>query len=278
MKISRFLAITVAAILAASVLQAQQKSRVYGVDDPGARTLPNGSVGSFVNDIKGEVSVSLTSKYVFRGVQRTNLAFQPAITLEHKSGVYFNGFFNVPTSHAHDAEYDFNLGYNHELNKNLELDGGIVLYLTPGFEDAAGQDLRKWTQEFYVGGKYKICPNFGARVYFYYDARCEQLTSELALGYSLKLSPSYSYMPANLNFSLYLGYSSGNDVLPDLAGPKVEDSYSYYGASVEAPVRLTDKLSSNFGVQYGKSHNYMAGPLSDNSNHFWVFGSLSYNF
>ena len=277
MKISKVLIAVAAATLAVSVINAQQKSKIYGVDDPAARTIPDGALSSVVSQFTGSVNVAFTTKHVFRGVEKTNAAIQPSVLLEHESGAYFGAFFNVPFSHVREAEYDFNLGYSHKLNEKLTLDGGIVLYLTPGFE-YQGQDLRKWTQEFYLGGTYNITSNFGSRVYFYYDARCEQITSELALGYALPLSPIHSYMPANLNFSVYIGYSSGNDVLPDANMGKVSDDYSYYGVSVEAPVRLTSRLACNIGVQYGRSHNYLLGPIGDNSSHFWAFGSLKYDF
>lgn len=267
---------TLATLLAlaalATGLHAQSKVKTY---DAPPRTGSDTAI-----DIKGiatdiasgftfEATGTLTTKYVFRGTERQEFSIQPHVLLQHASGFHAGAFANLPFEHASETEYNINLGYAKNLGK-LTLDAGAVVYFV---NDLPGRD---WSQEFYIGATYYLPKNFGFRYYMYYDTRLEALTNEFAIGYAIPLSPRWSNIPASIQISLYAGYVDADDFLPDLAGGKVRESYSYYGASIEVPVQLTKQISSNIGARYGQTRQYFENGFQDAN--FWAFASLGYNF
>ncbi|MDR1789253.1 MAG: hypothetical protein LBR12_02695 [Opitutaceae bacterium] len=215
------------------------------------------------------VSGDVTTKYVFRGVERQHLSLQPAVLVRHTAGLYASAFANLPWAHISETEYDVNLGYSKSFGR-LNLDGGAVAYFV---SDIPGRD---WSQEFYLGASYYFPCKIGVRYYAYYDTRVESLTHELALGYAIPLNPAWSNVPASIQISFYIGHSDARDFSPDAAGGHIRQSNAYYGASVSLPIRLTNKLSAEIGVRYGQTRNYFEQGAQDAN--FWGFASIGYDF
>jgi hypothetical protein len=55
---------------------------------------------------------------------------------------------------------------------------------------------------------------------------------------------------AFLHYRLYLGTKAASDVLPNLPGPRVADSYSYHGADLSLPYRIGGATILELGVHY----------------------------
>lgn len=274
MKMKVSLLATTLAVFGFSFLQAQEMGteqqsivRPWKATDeytPGEKSdVPPGNFEFFAE-------LRLTTKYVFRGVQLQDFSVQPSLVVEHCSGAYGGVFINAPTSRVRDTEYDLFAGYQIGSGKLIG-DVGGTLYFLPA-DDPRGA---RQTVEAHAGVRYSPIKNLSTALYGYYDFNFEEWTGEVSAAYALMLDAmGHSYMPAYINFSVFAGYSDGNNTIHGI-GVKVKDSYSYYGASVEVPVRLTKRLSTNFGVQYGVADGFHDMGRKHN---VWGFASLSYEF
>lgn len=247
----------------------QSVVRPWKATDEYAPGMQSQDAGASAFNVIGELR--LTTKYVFRGVQFQDFSVQPSVFVSHESGAYGGVFANAPTSHGTETECDLFAGYQFG-NEKLVGDVGGTLYFLPD-EDIRGA---RQTFEAHAGVRYIPVKNLSTALFGYYDFNYEAWTGEVSAAYAIMLDEAgHSYMPAYLNLSVYAGYSSGNDTIHGMGIGKVEDSYAYYGVSVEVPVRLTKRLTSNIGVQYGFADGFHG---MGREHHLWAFASLSYDF
>jgi uncharacterized protein (TIGR02001 family) len=197
------------------------------------------------------VDFPYTTKYVFRGIQLAEGAFQPSVKLT--SGDFYAGIWaSAPVENGQELEIDYYAGYGFKLADNWSLDVGATLYSYPGLD--VGD---KTTFEPYVG----VTGTFGdltSATYAYYDFTLEAFTAQEVLTYSVKLSDK-----ANFNFSATLGHVS----------PDAGSDYTYYGAGAVVPFKVSDAATVTAGVQYA-SHNLDG--VDD--SHFWGTLGFTYTF
>lgn len=196
------------------------------------------------------VDVPYATKYVFRGIQYAEGAFQPSVKLT--SGDFYAGIWgSAPVDKGYELEIDYYAGYGFKLPNGWSLDVGTTLYSYPGLN--GGGD--KTTFEPYLG----LNGSFGAvtsATYLYYDFTLDVLTIQETVGYSIPLDSKTS-----LNLSATLGR-----VEPDAGS-----GYTYYSAGVAIPYKLSDKSTITFGAQYA-DHD-LDGV---DGGHFW--GTLGYTY
>jgi len=198
------------------------------------------------------VDFPYTTKYVFRGVQYAEGAFQPSVKLT--SGDFYAGIWaSAPVDKGYELEIDYYAGYTFKLPNAWSLDVGTTLYSYPGLN--GGGD--KTTFEPYLG----LNGSFGAvtsATYLYYDFTLDALTIQETVGYSIPIDSTMS-----LNLSANLGR-----VEPDAGS-----GYTYYGVGVAVPYKLSDKATVTVGAQYA-DHD-LDGV---DGGHFWGTLGFTYTF
>lgn len=181
-----------------------------------------------------------TSKYVFRGQAFSRDAFQPSV--EVASGNWYVGLWtSQPIVKKFDNEINVYAGYGIPLSDTWSIDTGATLYYYP---EADKNVADEHTTEFYVGLTGTLgglSPSF----YTYYDIDLKAWTFQASVGYSVALSDK-----ASLDFSANVGRvdtDGGSD-------------YTYYGAGVVLPYKLTDSATFNVGLQWA-ANNLNGGAL-----------------
>jgi uncharacterized protein (TIGR02001 family) len=190
------------------------------------------------------------TKYVFRGVQYAEGAFQPSVKVT--SGDFYAGvWMSAPVDKGYELEIDYYAGYGFKLQDGWALDTGLTIYTYPGL--SGGGDKATW--EPYLG----LNGSFGAvtsATYAYYDFTLDVFTIQETLGYSIPIDDKTS-----MNWSATLGHAD-----PDSGG-----GYTYYGLGVAIPYKVSDKATVTVGAQYA-DHD-LDGV---DGNHFW--GTLGFTY
>lgn len=192
------------------------------------------------------------TRYVFRGLQYAEGAFQPSIKVT--SGDFYAGVWaSAPVDKGYELEIDYYAGYGFKLQNGWSLDTGLTLYTYPGLN--GGGDKATW--EPYLG----LNGSFGAvtsATYAYYDLTLDVFTLQQTLGYSIPINDKTS-----LNWSATLGR----------AEPDAGSGYTYYGLGLAVPYKLSDKATVTVGAQYA-SHDL---DWADD-NHLWGTLGFTYTF
>ncbi len=214
---------------------------------------------------------SYTSKYVFRGVERTRDAFQPSIDLKfgdpQTGQFYANAWTNQPIhQHEHD-EVDFTAGYRWRLTHEFSAEVLATYYWYP---EADHGETRHATEGgvglTYNGGGY--LPT--ATVYYFYDIDRQANTGAVSLGYGIPIPD----LGTSLDIGVYAGTSKADDAFPN-SGVTVRQSYNYYGADVELPYRITANAKVTVGAHWATNENYLPGTPRDR---FWVDVGVAIGF
>lgn len=194
--------------------------------------------------------VTYTTRYVFRGIQYAEDAFQPSVKLT--AGDFYAGIWaSAPVDKGYELEIDYYAGYGFKLADGWTGDLGATLYSYPGLN--GGGD--KTTFEPYLG----FNGSFGSvtsGTYLYYDTTLEVFTAQQTLGYSIPIDDKTS-----LNILATVGH----------ADPDAGESYTYYGLGATIPFKVSDKATITIGAQYA-SHD-LDGAKDD---HF--FGTLGFTY
>ncbi|KAF0095368.1 MAG: hypothetical protein E1N59_863 [Puniceicoccaceae bacterium 5H] len=184
--------------------------------------------------VQDDLSVSTTfafeSAYVFRGVQRAEETFMPAIDISSK-GAYFGAWGALPTGNYGD-ELDLYGGYGFEVSELVSLDVGGTYYSYPTSEDFDNDN----TFEIYGGASFDVM--FNPAVYVFYDFDLENLTVEGSAGYSYPLSDA-----ASLDATGYVGWVSLDEEGWNTAGTENFDDYFYYGVNLALSYALAENAS-----------------------------------
>jgi uncharacterized protein (TIGR02001 family) len=214
---------------------------------------------------------SYTSKYVFRGVQRTRDALQPSIDLKigdpQGGQFYVNAWTSQPLrQHEHD-EADFSAGYRFRLTGELSAEVLATYYWYP---EANGGETRHSTEGgvgvTYNGGRY--LPT--ATVYYFYDFDRQANTGVISFGYGIPIPD----IGTQLDLNVYAGTSKADDAFPD-SGVTVRESYNYYGADIELPYRISQNAKVTVGAHWATNEKYIAGTPRDR---FWVDVGVAFGF
>lgn len=193
------------------------------------------------------------SKYVFRGYELAEGAFQPSFKFT-AGDVYLGIWTSLPVDDGYEAEVDYYAGYGFALSDAWNLDVGVTAYHYPGL-DTPGAD--KTTFEGYAGVTGSI-ESVTLGLYVYNDFTLETVTFQGNVGYSIPLGEKTS-----LNLSASLGTVS----------PDASDSYTYYGFGAQLPFKLSDAATLTVGGNWA-SHDLDG----EDDNHAWASVGFSYAF
>jgi uncharacterized protein (TIGR02001 family) len=195
--------------------------------------------------------VTYATKYVFRGVEYAEGAFQPSVKLT--TGDFYAGIWaSAPVDNGYELEIDYYAGYGFKLQDSWALDLGATVYTYPGL-NGAGVD--KATFEPYLG----LNGSFGAvtsATYAYYDTTLEVFTAQQTFGYAVPIDDKTS-----VNFAATLGH----------ANPSGGDGYTYYGIGATVPFKISDKATVTLGAQWA-SHDL------DGVDDAHIWGTLGFTY
>ncbi len=214
---------------------------------------------------------SYTSKYVFRGVQRTRDAFQPSIDFkigDPQTGQFYANVWTSQPIHQHEHdEVDFTAGYRWRVTSEVSVEALATYYWYP---EANHGETRHSTEGgvgvSYSGGGY--LPT--AIVYYFHDLDRKADTGMISLGYGIPIPD----IGTSLDVSVYAGTSKADDAAPD-SGLTVRESYNYYGADVRIPYRLSPRTKLTVGAHWATSEKYIPGTAR---NLFWVDVGVAFSF
>jgi uncharacterized protein (TIGR02001 family) len=193
------------------------------------------------------------SKYVFRGVQYAEGAFQPSVKLT--TGDFYGGIWmSAPVDKGYELEIDYYAGYGFKLSDTVSLDVGATLYHYPGL-DTPGAD--KTTFEAYAGLNGSI-EGVNLGLYAYNDFTLEVFTLQANVGYSIPIDDK-----ASLNIAASLGHAS----------PNSGSGYNYYSLGLTVPYKVSDTVTFTVGGNWA-SHDIDG----TDDNHLWVTAGLTVTF
>jgi uncharacterized protein (TIGR02001 family) len=196
---------------------------------------------------------SYTTKYVFRGIELAEGAFQPSLKLT--TGDFYIGVWSsLPADRGYEAEVDYFAGYGFKLSESVSLDVGATVYNYPGLDVPGADDT---TFEGYVGVNGSV-QGVNLGLYLYNDFTIDVFTVQGNLGYSIPVNEAVS-----LNILASLGH----------AKPKSVSGYTYYSFGVALPYKLSDAATLTLGVNWA-SHDLKG--VDD--NHLWANVGFSYTF
>lgn len=215
--------------------------------------------------------LTFASEYNFRGYELADNSFQPSI--EASLGDFYLGLFaNLPIDTARTGPKN--------AVSELQYYGGFAVEV-PGVEGLfldVGGTVYHWrdvgldrTHEAYVGTKFEDVglPGVSAAVYYFYDFDRRAHVAEGSIGYSFALDQAGDL---SLDVSGVYGEQFGGSIKN--RGIRVNENYTYYGASVEVPLRLNEFSTLTAGAHYqtaeGADLDNALGGVARGQNFFWT--------
>jgi uncharacterized protein (TIGR02001 family) len=199
--------------------------------------------------------IPYVSTYVFRGTKLATGSLQPSLKVT-SGAAYGSIWFSQPFDSEFGNEIDFSGGYTFALSKSWGLDVGATYYYYPELDTSGGAD--SGTFEGYVGLTGTISGALTGSVYVYRDFTLDATTVQGSLGYSVPLTEKLT-----MNFGANVGTVSLDD----------GGDYTYYGASLTFPWKISDKATITSGFNYAT--NDIDGA---EDNLFWVNLGFTYAF
>lgn len=213
----------------------------------------------------------ITTKHVFRGLKRSSESLTAGLRAEFPDQHLYGGLYTVqPLSGADNSEFDAYFGIAEKFGNGwLSYDFGLNYYYYP---NKLGGSI-KWAFEPYFGLTAAIpqVEGLAFSAYLYYDLDRAAFTAEVAASYTRQITQKLSG-----RLSLFTGFVDGNDFTPEFSGPKLKDSYVYYGVSFDLPCQITDAWAFTLGFQCSDTSGI--DTLEGGNAQFWGYGRLTYNF
>ncbi|MDX2185622.1 MAG: TorF family putative porin [Opitutaceae bacterium] len=207
---------------------------------------------------------SYTSEYVFRGLKNSDEAFQPSVEVS-VGDAYVGLWTSQPITKSQNNEIDIYGGYKFKATEELSFEAVGTYYLYPEAKDSEGYYVKE-SYEVGLGATYTVA-GISTTVNAYYDFRLEAQTYQASVGYSLPLKD----LGTSLDFTVNYGVVNAEDF--DTRGWK--EYYSYWGADVSLPYRLSEKATAVAAVHYGDSRQIAVVGDSDN---LWYSLGVSVGF
>ncbi len=238
------------------------------------------SAQNALDDISVSTSFAFESKYLFRGVQFSDEAFQPAVDFALGGGYAgiwaslptFSRNRSTPTGNfdINTTEVDFYMGYSLPTftgAEDIAFDVGFTYYTFPdladGFFDTDNNSL-----EFYAGASMDVIA--APAVYFYYDIHLDTFTIEGSVGHSFPIDEKASF-----DVGAFAGYA-----IPEGSSNNIP----YYGITADMSYAFSENVSGSIGARFSGTDEELAGfssatsSFSDGKNAVWYGISFSAGF
>jgi hypothetical protein len=196
------------------------------------------------------ITPSVTSAYLFRGVQLAGPSLQPALEFnaaKFSSGLWSNVAFNVRSRIHSNPEVDWYADYIFEVpSSGVSLMPGFTLYTYPR---AKSGDFHPLTFEPSLAAIFNI---HGIQVTpkIYYDLVLQSLTGELNATLALPLK----HLGTELDFAATAGTFEGNNIRRRNS-PVRKNSGDYWSLGVSLPVQVSLSSKVVLGFTYSEGHH-----------------------
>lgn len=211
------------------------------------------------------ITTSVTSRYLFRGVEIGPECLQPS--LDYVRGPLAVGLWSSIALADHvsgdgDPEIDLYASYAFaNASGTLSLVPGFTAYTYPDAKHANGFHRATFEPSLalnYTWRGIRFTPRF------HYDLTLEGATGELTAAFAVPLTT----LGTELRFNATAGTYRWNDVTPD-AAPAVKNWGDYWFASVTVPFQVSARSQVALSVLYSEGHDnfHKQGPLPKTPNH-----------
>ncbi|MBX3736949.1 MAG: hypothetical protein KF715_09690 [Candidatus Didemnitutus sp.] len=203
------------------------------------------------------VDGTIESKFVRRGIERAGASVRQGAWLANEEWK-FGAWVNVPFTARRWSEFGVLAAYTHTFGESGPTLGLQVTHyhLADAYEGHPAHAGEVAASFSFPAGPGRVTASVTRDV----SRRADM--GELGYGgeYALKDWGAF------LNYRLYVGAVEADNVLPELGGPRIEDSYSYHGIDLTLPYRIGGQTVVTAGLHY-------AG--TDGARPFWSPGEAS---
>lgn len=180
------------------------------------------------------------TRLVRHGVERAEGSVQPAAWLVSES-LTFGTWANFPLGDTRSHEFALAAAYTHRFENGTAVEFDVTHYHLR--HARAGHP--GYTVEFSLSLSRPVGPGRIEAIYLR-DVKRQADLAEIAYGGEWALKS----LGAFLNYRAYLGRMDAADVLPNLPGPQVGDSFTYFGADLTVPYRIGGATVVTAGIHY----------------------------
>lgn len=199
--------------------------------------------------VEASLTVGFESRYMFRGLQFGNEAFNTTGEIGW-NGLYAGVWFSEPLDKTTNPsigfqEVDLFAGYQAPLSEAATLDIGLTYYAFPKYGDLIGNLYRERTGdgantvEAFAGVSFDAPAS--PSLYVYHDFNVNTVTIEASASHSIPLTPTES---TSLSFAAAVGKVFDNDDVFD---------YIYGSLSADVTQVLTPSTAISAGVRWSGS-------------------------
>lgn len=186
------------------------------------------------------VDATVESKFVRRSIERAGASARPAAWLSNDEWK-FGAWVNFPFNEGRWHELGMSAGYEHRFDSGAAFGVQVTHYHLGEAYDGQPAHTGEVTASFSMpAGPGRAAASVTRDV----NRRADIGELSYAGEYALKNWGAF------LNYRFYLGSVEADDVLPQLATPRVEDSYTYHGVDLTVPYRVGGQTIVTAGVHY----------------------------
>lgn len=217
------------------------------------------------------VDATVESKFVRRGIERAGASVLPAAWLTNDAWK-FGAWVNFPFEDARWREFGASAGYTHAFDSGAKLGLAIAHYHLG--EAYAGHPAH--TGEVAVSFSMPAGPGRAtASVTRDVNRRADIGELSYAGEYALKNWGAF------LHYRFYVGSVEADDVLPQLAAPRVADSYTFHGVDLTLPYRVGGQTILTAGMHYAGTNGarwFWSSNGASTGAKMWLSLAASYEF
>lgn len=218
------------------------------------------------------VDFGYASRHVFRGVERAGSSAQAAVELNRGK---FNGgvWTNLPFKSGETHEVNVHVAYGWQPVKDLSLEASVTQHW---FGDVPGGVVRRSLE---AGLAVTLAPviGFTPGLAYAHDFDFRSDTAQVSLARGIALTKWGAFL--DLNF--FAGWVTGDNWRPDAPGPRLRDSYGYWGGEARLPYRVGAHATVTAGVHYADAfgRSLVSGPFGlPSRRNFWITLGVNLDF
>lgn len=224
-------------------------------------------------DLVVSMSSGVVSRHLYRGVERSNEAWQVVLNGAVR-GWRGRVWSSRPIDSTTPGELRSALGYIWSKTKALSIEssGTHFWYVDAPVAGAAAHSFEANLRMIWTTRQ-----NVRWVVESGYDIRFRSIAMEGSLEYDLPLNHWGTYLEGRV----YLGNVQAKDVLPDAAAAGVRDAYSYWGADLRLPYRISWHTTLAVDAHYTEAtgaNRYWSPSLAGPGRRAWMGLSVIYEF
>ncbi|MBI2815088.1 MAG: hypothetical protein HYX71_12485 [Opitutae bacterium] len=188
-----------------------------------------------------QVDVGFVSRHVFRGVERAGASAQAAVAIKRDN---FHGgvWANLPFNKGETRELKLHAACTWQPMEALKLEASVA---QRWFSDVPGGGVGR-SLEAGLAATLPPVNGFTPGLAYYHDFTFRADTTQVSLARSIALVKWGAFL--ELNF--HAGWAAGDDWRPDAPGPRLRDSYGYWGGEARLPYRIGAHATVTVGLHY----------------------------